>query len=325
MRSDPIDLEARYVELFDRGRSTSLHLFEHVHGDSRDRGPAMIDLIKPTRPPACYFDGKELPDHLCVVLEFASTQPPAQAKEFLGELAHILQAIFSALRQRDSAYASLVAAVLELAGHKVEAVPVTPDESLDASWAEPDVFGGCSTRGQAAPGAPQPIQIVRRHRRHPRSTLMKALDLFLFGYYPYICLVVFLLGQPDPLRPRAVHVEERFLAAAARRQLRWGSNLFHVGVLFLLFGHTVGMLTPHFVYEPFMGAGTKQLMAMVTGGIAGLLAFIGVSILLHRRLTDPRIRANSRSGHPACWCCCGCSWPWAWPPSRCRRSTWTAA
>ena len=162
LRGDPIEAEARYVELFDRGRSTSLHLFEHVHGDSRDRGPAMIDLIKHYEAAGLYFDGKELPDHLCVVLEFASTQPPAQAKEFLGEVAHILQAIFSALRQRDSAYASLVAAVLELAGHKVEAVPVTPDESLDASWEEPQVFGGCSTRGQAAPGAPQPIQIVRR-------------------------------------------------------------------------------------------------------------------------------------------------------------------
>ncbi|HZN47526.1 MAG TPA: nitrate reductase molybdenum cofactor assembly chaperone [Ramlibacter sp.] len=162
LRSDPIEAEARYVELFDRGRSTSLHLFEHVHGDSRDRGPAMIDLIKHYEAAGLYFDGKELPDHLCVVLEFASTQPPAQAKEFLGELAHILQAIFSALRQRDSAYASLVAAVLELAGQKIEAVPVTPDESLDASWQEPEVFGGCSTRGQAAPGAPQPIQIVRR-------------------------------------------------------------------------------------------------------------------------------------------------------------------
>lgn len=162
LRGDAIEAEARYVELFDRGRSTSLHLFEHVHGDSRDRGPAMIDLIKHYEAAGLYFDGKELPDHLCVVLEFASTQPPAQAREFLGELAHILQAIFSALRQRDSAYASLVAAVLELAGHKVEAVPVTPDESLDASWEEPQVFGGCSTRGQAAPGAPQPIQIVRR-------------------------------------------------------------------------------------------------------------------------------------------------------------------
>ena len=97
-----------------------------------------------------------------MVLEFASTQPPKIAKDFLGEMTHILQAIFSALRQRDSAYATLVAAVLELAGQKVEAVPVAPEESLDDAWAEPMAFDGCSQRGQAAPGQPQPIQIVRR-------------------------------------------------------------------------------------------------------------------------------------------------------------------
>jgi nitrate reductase delta subunit len=162
LRLDAMEVESRYVELFDRGRSTSLHLFEHVHGDSRDRGPAMIDLIKHYEAAGLYFDGKELPDHLCVVLEFASTQPPRQAREFLAEVAHILKAIFSALRQRESAYASLVAAVLELAGEKAEAVPVKEDEPLDTSWQEPMAFDGCSTAGQARPGQPQPIQIVRR-------------------------------------------------------------------------------------------------------------------------------------------------------------------
>jgi nitrate reductase delta subunit len=164
--ADPIEVESRYVELFDRGRSTSLHLFEHVHGDSRDRGPAMIDLIKTYEAAGLELGERELPDHLCVILEFASTQPPAVARSFLGEMAHILKAIFSALRQRDSAYASLVAAVLELAGQKVEAVPFTPDESLDASWEEPAVFGGCSVQGQAAPSRPQPIRIVRNTPRH---------------------------------------------------------------------------------------------------------------------------------------------------------------
>ncbi|HET8746548.1 MAG TPA: nitrate reductase molybdenum cofactor assembly chaperone [Ramlibacter sp.] len=162
LRADPLEAEARYVELFDRGRSTSLHLFEHVHGDSRERGPAMIDLLKTYEAAGLRLEGRELPDHLCVVLEFASTQPTRLAKAFLGEMAHILRAIFSALRQRDSNYASLLAAVLELAGEKVEAVPVAPEESLDATWAEPVAFGGCSTQGQAAPGRPQPIQIVRR-------------------------------------------------------------------------------------------------------------------------------------------------------------------
>lgn len=160
--ADPIELESRYVELFDRGRSTSLHLFEHVHGDSRDRGPAMVDLVKTYETAGLLLDGTELPDHLCVVLEFASTQPRALAREFLGEMAHILNAIFSALRERQSSYATLVAAVLELAGHRAEAVPVKADEPLDECWAEPAAFDGCSSRGQAAPGQPQPVQIVRR-------------------------------------------------------------------------------------------------------------------------------------------------------------------
>jgi len=161
-RGDPIGQEARYVELFDRGRATSLHLFEHVHGDSRDRGPAMIDLTQTYEQSGLLLGPHELPDHLCVVLEFASTQPPQVAREFLGEMAHILNAIFSALRQRDSRYASVLAAVLELAGHKAEAVPVADDAPLDDSWAEPEAFGGCSSRGQAAPGQPQPIHIVRK-------------------------------------------------------------------------------------------------------------------------------------------------------------------
>jgi nitrate reductase gamma subunit len=123
---------------------------------------------------------------------------------------------------------------------------------------------------------------------------MKALDLFLFGFYPYIALVVFLLGSLLRFDREQYTWKSDSSQLLRAGQLRWGSNLFHVGVLFLFFGHTVGMLTPHFVYEPFIGAGSKQLMAMVSGGIAGLLGFAGVSILLHRRLTDPRIRINSR-------------------------------
>jgi nitrate reductase molybdenum cofactor assembly chaperone NarJ/NarW len=162
-----MELQSRYVELFDRGRATSLHLFEHVHGDSRDRGPAMVDLVQTYEKAGLLLGPHELPDHLCVVLEFASTQPPALARDFLGEMAHILQAIFSALRQRDSSYATLLAAVLELAGHKAESVPVAADESVDDSWAEPPVFDGCSTKGAARPGAPQPIHIVRKSAAAP--------------------------------------------------------------------------------------------------------------------------------------------------------------
>ena len=157
-----LDGEAAYVELFDRGRSTSLHLFEHVHGDSRDRGPAMIDLAQTYEKAGLFLSAGELPDYLPVVLEFASTQPPKEARAFLAEMAHILNALFTALVKRESRYASVVGALIELAGERAHAVKIQPDEALDDSWAEPLAFDGCSSRGQAKPGAAQPIHLVRK-------------------------------------------------------------------------------------------------------------------------------------------------------------------
>lgn len=168
-RRPALAVESEFVELFDRGRSTSLHLFEHVHGDSRDRGPAMIDLIKTYEQAGLLLREDELPDHLSVLLEFASTQPPPQARELLAETAHILRAIFSALLKKGSPYASVLAAVLELAGERAEAVAVAEDESLDQSWEEPPVFGGCSTAGQARPGQAQTIRLVRSTSQGARS------------------------------------------------------------------------------------------------------------------------------------------------------------
>ena len=166
--ADPLDAEAAYVHLFDRGRATSLHLFEHVHGDSRDRGPAMIDLAQTYDQAGLHLAPDELPDYLPVVLEFASTLPPREASAFLGEMAHIFNALFGALLQRQSAYASVIGALLELAGEKAEPVAPVPEEPLDASWAEPPAFDGCSREGQskagqARPGEAQPIQFARRH------------------------------------------------------------------------------------------------------------------------------------------------------------------
>ncbi len=161
-RGDPLETEAAYVELFDRGRATSLHLFEHVHGDSRDRGPAMIDLGQTYAKVDLFLAEGELPDYLPAVLEFVSTQPPVEAKAFLGEISHLLKGIFGALHQRDSAYASVLGALLEMAGEKAEAVEPAPEQALDESWAEPVVFDGCSTQGQAKPGQPQPVRIVRK-------------------------------------------------------------------------------------------------------------------------------------------------------------------
>lgn len=163
----PLEAEAGYVELFDRGRSTSLHLFEHVHGDSRERGPAMIDLAQNYEKAGLFLAEGELPDFLPVVLEFTSTQPRREARAFLAEMAHILNAILAALQQRHSAYAAVLGAVLELAGETPQPMQVAADEAIDSAWEEPLVFDGCSTKGQARPNEPQPVRIVRQG--HPAS------------------------------------------------------------------------------------------------------------------------------------------------------------
>lgn len=162
-RADALEVEADYVELFDRGRGTSLHLFEHVHGDSRERGPAMIDLGQTYEKAGLILAEGELPDYLPAVLEFASTQPAREARAFLGETAHILNAVFGALLDRGSPYASVFGALLELAGEEAQPVEPPAEEALDESWAEPLVFDGCSSKGQTRPGQPQPIHIVRRN------------------------------------------------------------------------------------------------------------------------------------------------------------------
>ena len=168
-RGDALDNEAEYLQIFDRGRSTSLHLFEHVHGDSRDRGPAMVDLAQTYEKAGLFLAPGELPDYLPVVLEFVSTQPPREARAFLGEMAHIFNAIFNALQQRKSAYASALGALLELSGEKAHAVKIAPDEALDTAWAEPVVFDGCSVKGQAKTAQEQPIHFVRNETSSSRA------------------------------------------------------------------------------------------------------------------------------------------------------------
>ena len=169
-RKAVLEVESDYVELFDRGRATSLHLFEHVHGDSRDRGPAMIDLTKTYEQAGLFLGENEMPDFVPVVLEFTSTLQPRQAREFLGEMAHIFNAIFAALQKRESPYACVLGALLELAGEKASPVEVVADEPIDAIWEEPVVFDGCSSKGQSRPDQAQPIHIVPRAARAAGSS-----------------------------------------------------------------------------------------------------------------------------------------------------------
>ena len=122
---------------------------------------------------------------------------------------------------------------------------------------------------------------------------MNTLHNFLFNVYPYICLAVFLMGSLARFDRDQYTWKSDSSQLLRKGQLRWGSNLFHIGILFLFFGHAVGLLTPHFFYESFLTPGQKQMIAVTAGGIAGFVCFIGLSLLLHRRIFDPRIRLTS--------------------------------
>jgi nitrate reductase molybdenum cofactor assembly chaperone NarJ/NarW len=171
-----ITAQETYVETFDRGRRSSLSLFEHVHGDGRDRGQAMVDLLGMYRQAGLDYAAGELPDYLPAYLEFASLQPESNAKALLQEVDHILAAIGSALAGRQSPYAAVFATLLRLAGVRDPASRLTDrvedDRSpaaMDRAWAEEPVSflgaaspqSGCKPPG-ATPDQEQPIRIIRR-------------------------------------------------------------------------------------------------------------------------------------------------------------------
>lgn len=150
---DLFDLEERYVLLFDRTRSLSLHLFEHVHGESRDRGQAMIDLQSVYEKNGLAIGATELPDFLPLFLEFLSTRPIGEARELLGQTAHILTGLGERLVKRGSSYAAIFAALTDVAAadpasaaaDALLAEPeVDPDDlaALDAAWEDAPVMFG---------------------------------------------------------------------------------------------------------------------------------------------------------------------------------------
>ena len=119
-------------------------------------------------------------------------------------------------------------------------------------------------------------------------------NTLLFGVYPYICLVVLLIGSLIRFDREPYTWKSDSSQMLRKRQLRLGSNLFHYGVIIVILGHFAGFLAPHWAVDWALSPVADQLLAMVVGGIAGLVAIIGLTILLSRRLGDPRIRLNSR-------------------------------
>ena len=161
--ADLLDLQEAYVALFDRGRTTSLHLFEHVHGDSRERGQAMVDLKQIYTTNGFVLSANELPDFLPAVLEYLSQRPRAEAQDMLGDCAHILRAIGEALQDRDSGYSAVFAAVLAMVGEpglaaKRRDEPAAKEKPIDEEWVDqPVIFGPA---GAAGCGAARPQTAV---------------------------------------------------------------------------------------------------------------------------------------------------------------------
>ena len=117
---------------------------------------------------------------------------------------------------------------------------------------------------------------------------------FLFGIYPYIALTVFFVGSLLRYDRDQFTWKASSSQLLSKKDMRIGSNLFHIGIIMLFFGHLFGLLTPHAAYAPFMDAGTKQLLAMTAGGIFGVVCLVGMVLLIRRRLFDPRIKATSQ-------------------------------
>jgi nitrate reductase delta subunit len=168
-REDLLDLQERYVAQFDTGRSASLHLFEHVHGDSRDRGQAMVDLNALYRRAGFALASNELPDFLPAVLEYLSTRPESEVREMLGDCAHILRAIGERLLDGGSPYAAVFAALLDLQREApLAAAPrkagAQTERSLDDDWQEAPVeFGPSAAAHGARRSRPQFIRFVPKH------------------------------------------------------------------------------------------------------------------------------------------------------------------
>lgn len=160
---DLLDLQSNYSELFDRSRSLSMHLFEHVHGDSRERGQAMIDLGHQYIDSGFYLDASELPDFIPVFLEYASALSPAEARETLGQPAHVFAALAERLDKRGSDYAAIFHGIVALAGAQPDAAAIagvdentpTVDPEVEDDWEETPVsFSAHAAHDMGGPTGP---------------------------------------------------------------------------------------------------------------------------------------------------------------------------
>lgn len=182
---DLYEAQERYVHLFDRTRTVSLHLFEHVHGESRDRGQAMVDLMQMYEDNGFEVDAKELPDYLPLFLEFVSTRPAAEIEDLLGQTSHIYAVLSERLKKRGSVYAGIFDILQDASDQKPDAKLVDellsspeddPDdlEAIDQIWEEEAVtFGG--NAGEEACGPDRLRTQMRASKRKPADQMPAAL------------------------------------------------------------------------------------------------------------------------------------------------------
>ncbi|HRO62550.1 nitrate reductase molybdenum cofactor assembly chaperone [Thermomonas sp.] len=171
--TDPLDAQDRWLSLFDRGRSMSLLLFEHIHGESRDRGQAMVDLINTYRKNGFELSARELPDYLPLLLEYLSQRPAEEARDWLHHVAHIVGLLAARAGERGSPYALLLELLVELADGKLDLGPLRrraseeprddTNEEMDRLWEEEAVrFGADAPSEDCAPPTRRPATAQRQ-------------------------------------------------------------------------------------------------------------------------------------------------------------------
>ena len=183
LNSDPIQIQSEWIETFDRGRNMSLLMFEHIHGESRDRGQAMVDLINAYEAEGFQLNAKELPDYLPLILEFLSFQKPAFVKEWLETISYFMALLATRAKARDSRYEVLFNILVELAGNThdwqslservADEEPDNTPEAMDAVWMEEEVKFGPG-QGIASTSDCNPNGVTQRRRISPRNKKVAA-------------------------------------------------------------------------------------------------------------------------------------------------------
>ena len=284
---------------------------KHVHGELRDRGEAMVDLVDAYRAHGFELAARELPDDLLVVFESLSQVPDEDAIDLLADAMPIIALVGARLggRKRLRVHIRRVDCDRRQAGRRHADTaprcgrgPGPTIVQMDRIWEEETVTfmgnqgGNCGTRDRWSSRCARCRGRRGESTKHIRTQvrMMSYLNQLLFGVYPYVAGTVFLVGSLVRFDRDQFTWKAGSSQMLRQRNMVIASNLFHVGILGIFFGHLVGLLTPPEIFHALgVSPGAKQMLAVVAGGVFGLLCLVGLVMLVYRRLTDPRINATS--------------------------------